>query len=113
MSIPDLEGLLNGSSTISFDLKWDLNEFLAERPSAPVRSLSEILAKGLYAQSMEAQFRARDTVSARDSEARRAVLFVPLHDPEPVLEMLDRLAAPVTDLLAQVGVEEHEMELAV
>ncbi|HEU4562365.1 MAG TPA: polyprenyl synthetase family protein [Longimicrobium sp.] len=47
------------------------------------------------------------------AEARRAVLFVPLNDPEPVLEMLDRLAAPVTDLLAQVGVEEHEMELAV
>jgi geranylgeranyl pyrophosphate synthase len=46
------------------------------------------------------------------AEARRAVLAVPLADHEPVLEMLDQLAAPVTGLLAQVGVEEHEMELA-
>ena len=73
VSIPDLDGLLGGSSTISYDLKWDLNDFLAERPDAPVHTLHEILEGGLYAQAMEAQFRARDTVSARDSEARRAV----------------------------------------
>lgn len=47
------------------------------------------------------------------ADTRRAVLFVPLDDHQPVLEMLDRLAAPVAGLLAQVGVEEHEMELAV
>jgi len=44
--------------------------------------------------------------------ARRAVLAAPLADHAPVLELLDQLAAPVTDLLAEVGVEEHEMELA-
>lgn len=45
-------------------------------------------------------------------EARRAVLAVPLADATPVLELIDHLAAPVTGLLAQVGVEEHEVELA-
>jgi hypothetical protein len=74
VTIPDLDGLLANSSTISHDLKWDLNEFLAARPGAPVRSLAEILERGLYARAMEGQLRQRDTVSARDSELRRAVL---------------------------------------
>ena len=74
VSIPDLDGLLAGSSTISYDLKWDLNDFLAARPAAPVRSLHEMLDRGLYARAMEGQLRARDTVSARDSDERRAVV---------------------------------------
>jgi len=44
--------------------------------------------------------------------ARRGVLAAALPDPAPVLEMIDRLAAPVTDLLAQVGVDEHDLEPA-
>src|SRR5690606_10489094 len=74
VTIPDLDGLLAGSSTISHDLKWDLNDFLAARPDAPVRTLHDILEGGPYAQPMEAQLRARDTVSAPDSDARRAVV---------------------------------------
>ncbi|HEV7588615.1 MAG TPA: hypothetical protein VGO40_10910 [Longimicrobium sp.] len=44
--------------------------------------------------------------------ARRAVLAVPLADPGPVLEMIGQLAAPVTELLAEVGVEAGELEPA-
>jgi hypothetical protein len=40
------------------------------------------------------------------------VLAVPLADPAPVLEMIDRLAAPVADLLARIGAEDGELELA-
>jgi geranylgeranyl pyrophosphate synthase len=47
------------------------------------------------------------------AEARRAVLAVPLADPAPVLELLGRLTAPVAGLLAQVGVDEREVELTV
>jgi geranylgeranyl pyrophosphate synthase len=43
-------------------------------------------------------------------EARRIVLAVPLLDPAPVLELIDHIAAPVTELLAEVGVEEHQLE---
>lgn len=42
--------------------------------------------------------------------ARRAVLAVPLADPAPVLGFVDLLAAPVNDLLAQLGVIEAELE---
>ena len=45
-------------------------------------------------------------------EARRAVWAVPLADHAPVLEMIDRIAAPVEELLAEVGVEEDELEPA-
>ena len=44
--------------------------------------------------------------------ARRAVLAVPLHDPAPVLELIDQIAAPVVELLAEVGVDEHALEPA-
>ena len=74
VEIPNLDDLLSGSSVISWELKWDLNDFLKERPTAPIRSFSEILERGLYMHSMEEAFRARDTVSSRDTEGRRAVL---------------------------------------
>ncbi|HVG45024.1 MAG TPA: polyprenyl synthetase family protein [Longimicrobium sp.] len=45
-------------------------------------------------------------------EARRAVWAVPLADHAPVLEMIDRIAAPVEELLAEAGVEEGELEPA-
>ncbi len=45
-------------------------------------------------------------------EARRLVLTAPLADHAPVLEMIDHLAAPVEELLAEVGVEEDEPEPA-
>lgn len=40
------------------------------------------------------------------AEARRAVLEASVADPGPVLELVDSLAAPVTDLLARAGVDE-------
>jgi len=44
--------------------------------------------------------------------ARRAVLAVPLADHAPVLELVDHIAAPVAELLAEVGVDERELEAA-
>jgi hypothetical protein len=40
------------------------------------------------------------------------VLAAPLADHAPLLEMLDRLAAPVAELLAEIGVDERELEPA-
>lgn len=45
-------------------------------------------------------------------EARRAVLAAPLADHAPVLELIDRIAAPVAELLAEVGVDEAAAEPA-
>jgi hypothetical protein len=40
------------------------------------------------------------------------VLTVPLADHAPVLELVDQIAAPVAELLAEVGVDERELEPA-
>ncbi|MFL5541116.1 MAG: polyprenyl synthetase family protein, partial [Longimicrobiaceae bacterium] len=45
-------------------------------------------------------------------EARRLVLDAPLADHAPVLELVDHIAAPVAELLAQVGVDEDAAEPA-
>lgn len=50
--MPDLEGLLNveptGFFVLAHDFKTDINAYLAAHPTAPVRSLTEILASGRY-----------------------------------------------------------------
>lgn len=49
---PDLEGLLNveptGFFVLAHDFKTDIDTYLSAHPSAPVRSLTEILASGRY-----------------------------------------------------------------
>lgn len=72
VTIPDLEELLRGSSLIAAEFKFDLMDYLARFPNAPVRSLSEILACGAYHRELESTFRARNQAEARETEAYRA-----------------------------------------
>jgi len=74
VTIPDFDSLMAGSRAVDMETKFDLLDYLAQNPAAPVRSLSEIVARGLHHASLEARFRRVDTVSARESEAHRAVL---------------------------------------
>jgi hypothetical protein len=59
---------------IDMEFKFDLADYLAARPAAPVRSLGEILERGLYHENLEGSFRRRNAVEARDSEAYRTAL---------------------------------------
>jgi len=71
--IPGLDDLLRGSSMINSDFKFDLAEYLGRDPSAPVKSLGEILDRGLYHSALETMFRGRNAVDQRESdESRRA-----------------------------------------
>lgn len=71
--IPGVDDLLTGSSMINHDFKFDLADYLARSGNAPVRSLGEILDRGLYHTALESTFRLRNAVQSRDSdEARRA-----------------------------------------
>ncbi|MGQ0734998.1 MAG: amidase family protein [Acidobacteriota bacterium] len=71
--IPGLDELLRDSSMINADFKHDLAEYLSRAEHAPVKSLGEILDRGLYHAQLEATFRARNAVASRDSDqARRA-----------------------------------------
>jgi Asp-tRNA(Asn)/Glu-tRNA(Gln) amidotransferase A subunit family amidase len=72
-SVPGLDDLLRDSSMINHDFKFDLAEYLSRDPSAPVKSLGEILDRGLYHAALESNFRARNEPTQRESDqARRA-----------------------------------------
>lgn len=70
VEIPGLDTLLQ-STMIAADFKFDLMEYLASAPQPPVRSLSEILERGLYHAALEATFRARDATLMRETDATR------------------------------------------
>jgi hypothetical protein len=74
VTIPDLDSLLARSGVIPFEFKWDLMDFLAKFPGAPVSSLREIIDRGLHHEALDATFRTRDAVQSRDSEAYSAAL---------------------------------------
>lgn len=73
VTVPGLDDLLRDSSLINADFKFDLAAYLGAHPDAPVKSLGEILDRGLYHRALDATFRARNAVERRDSDqARRA-----------------------------------------
>ena len=74
VTIPDLDSLLAGSGVIPLEFKWDLMDYLAKSPGAPVTSLHEIIELGLHHEALDATFRTRDSVQSRDSEAYRRAL---------------------------------------
>ena len=85
VEIPELADLLGGSSLIDYEFKFDLADYLAGTPNPPVRSLGEILERGLHHQALEATLRRRNATAERDSapqavRARRANLYRAVND---------------------------------
>ena len=71
---PELDDLLQNTSVINAEFKFDLLDFLAKYPAAPVHSLGEILSSGKYHSAVETVLKRADEVSARDSATYRAAL---------------------------------------
>ena len=74
VTIPNLDSLIAGSGVIPYEFKWDLMDFLAKYPGAPVHSLHEILERGLHHEALDGTFRIRDSISTRDSDPYKAAL---------------------------------------
>jgi len=74
VEIPRLEELARASGVINYEAKFDLMDYFAATPGAPVASLEEILDQGLHHEALEDAFRRRERVEARDSEAYRTAL---------------------------------------
>ena len=55
VEVPGLADLLRDSSVINMEFTPNLQEFLAAREGVPVRSLADIVSRGLYDASMEAR----------------------------------------------------------
>ena len=71
--IAGLDTLIAGTAVIPFEMKFDIDDYLAARPGA-VSSFSEMLAGGFYHDALEARFKLRDTMKVRDSEPYKRAL---------------------------------------
>ena len=69
VEIAGLDSLLAGSSLIGLEFKWDLIDYLAATPGAPVSSLQDLLDRGLYHVRLEGTIRRRAATEERDSAA--------------------------------------------
>ena len=74
IAIPGYDEAFQGAGVIGFELKYDLMDYLAQFPGAPVRSLDDILATGLYHNAVSAGLKRQNALASRDSEAYRAAL---------------------------------------
>jgi amidase len=79
IAIAPLDSLINRAGVIPFELKPDLQDYLATIPNAPVKSLTEIVNAGLMHVQLEGTLRtreasgSRDTLPYREALARRTV----------------------------------------
>jgi amidase len=72
VTIPGLDELVKGSTLIPHEFKFDLMDYLARFPNAPVHSLAEVLARGEYHKALENTFLSREKPASRDTEEARA-----------------------------------------
>ncbi len=88
-SVPGLDDLLRESSVIGDEFKFDLADYLAKQPGAPVASLGEILDRGLHHEALDQTFRLRNAPERRDSEHYRQALVKRRALREAVLSTLE------------------------
>ncbi|MEI6244100.1 MAG: amidase family protein, partial [Acidobacteriota bacterium] len=74
IAVPGLAELMRSSSVIDAEFKFDLADYLAAHPASPVKSLGDIMSLGLYHVDLDVNFRRRNAMVSRDTEAYRASL---------------------------------------
>lgn len=89
VAIPELAEAVRSSSVIDLEFKEDLANYLTKRSTSPVKSLGEILQKGLYNVSLDGSFRRRDATKGRDSDDYRTALSKRAATQELILKLLD------------------------
>lgn len=72
VTIPGLDELLMdriaGFLVLVQDFKFDLNDYLASRPTAPVRTLEQVLEMGAFHPAVEMSLRGSQAVESRDTK---------------------------------------------
>jgi Asp-tRNA(Asn)/Glu-tRNA(Gln) amidotransferase A subunit family amidase len=67
VTIPDVKEHMNDGTVQNIDFKFELNAYLARHPSAPVRTLEEVLASGKYHKSVETVLRNAEANVVRET----------------------------------------------
>ena len=71
ITVPGLDDLLRDSSVIGDEFKFDLAAYLAKQPNAPVKSLGEIIDRGLHHDQLDATYRLRNAPDKKETEHYR------------------------------------------
>jgi Asp-tRNA(Asn)/Glu-tRNA(Gln) amidotransferase A subunit family amidase len=74
ITVPGLDDLLRESSVINDEFKFDLAAYLAKQPNAPVKSLGEIIDRGLHHQALDQTFRLRNAPEKKETEHYRQAM---------------------------------------
>jgi amidase len=74
VTIPGLDSVATRASVINFEFKYDLIDYLAQIPNAPVKSLGEVLDNGLYDVALDQPLHQREANGTRDGDLYRAAL---------------------------------------
>jgi Asp-tRNA(Asn)/Glu-tRNA(Gln) amidotransferase A subunit family amidase len=74
IEIPDLDAKLQGTSVINAEFKFDLLDFLAQFPQAPVHSLGDILDSGKYGPAVEGVLKRANQVQTREADMTDALI---------------------------------------
>jgi amidase len=91
LRIAGFDSLVAGTSVIPLEMKFDIDDYLAAHPGAPLKSFSEILSGGFYHEALEPRFRARDTMKVRDSEPYKRALAKQIALRERLVFLFDSL----------------------
>ena len=75
VAVPGLDDLLRESSVINDEFKFDLMAYLAKQTNAPVKSLGDVIERGLHHAALDAQFRLRNAPEKRETEHYRQALI--------------------------------------
>jgi amidase len=74
VSVPGLDELLRDSSVSLYEFKFALADYLAHIPGAPVKSVGEIIDRGLDIEQVDSRLRERNAPEKRDTEDYRRAL---------------------------------------
>ncbi len=73
--VPGMDDLLRDASVINDEFKFDLAAYLARHPNAPVKSLGEIIERGLHHDALDQTFRLRNAPEKKETEHYRQALL--------------------------------------
>jgi amidase len=74
VEVPGLNVLLADSSVVLYEFKFDLADYLARHPDAPIKSLGEIIDRGMDMEQVDSRLRERNTPEKTDVEGYRQAL---------------------------------------
>jgi len=74
ITVPGMDDLLRDSSLIGDEFKFDLAAYLAKQPNAPVKTLGEIIDRGLHHAQLDQTFRLRNAPEQRETEHYRQTM---------------------------------------